>query len=191
MKGNIVRLSAVVALVAILGLTSALAVSPAAAKTTRTPFDNYNVGCEILEQTMWVSEGGIVHIRERELRSVVVTESPYHSGPGKIVANANITDPVNGYGNFWGTLEIYPDAHPEGYWAGSFAVQVNKGMAGGIARLQGYGTLDGLSSKSELTPLTPDQLADYYEACDCANVQGPCPVSGAHAVGFTMNPGGK
>jgi hypothetical protein len=65
-------------------------------------------------------------------------------------------------------------------------MQVTPGKASGIARLQGYGELNGLSSKADLSPLMPAGLPAFAHLCD-----GNTPVSGAHAVGFVMNPGGK
>ncbi|MGC9333815.1 MAG: hypothetical protein ACP5JJ_06695 [Anaerolineae bacterium] len=185
MKGTILRWSLVLALVAILAMFGApLAARPAAAATIRIPIDNYNVNCVILSQTTpWV-EDGILHIRDRVMSGVVESDGPYHQGTGHMVANANI-DLATLYGSYWGTLEIYPDAYPDGHWAGSFAMQVNEGRAAGIARLQGYGSLNGLATKSDLVPLTPAQLADYAYLCSGK------PISGAHAVGFVMDPGGE
>ena len=183
MKSTILRWSLILALVAVLALLNApLAVSPVAAATIRIPFDNYNVNCTILSQTMWV-EDGILHIRNRVMEGAVESDGPYHQGTGHMVANANI-HLATGYGTYWGTLEIYPDDYPDGYWAGSWSMQVNRGHAGGIARLQGYGQLDGLSSKAELSPLTPPELEAFADLCG-----GNTPVSGAHAGGFVMDPG--
>ena len=121
------------------------------------------------------------------MSGAVESDGPYHLGVGAMVANANI-ELATGYGSYWGTLEIYPYAYPDGYWAGSFSMQVNEdeGKVGGKARLQGYGSLDGLATKAELTPLTPAKLATFASLCG-----GKQPISGAHAVGFVMDPGGK
>ena len=185
MKSTISHLSLVLALVAVLGMVNApLAATPAVAATIRIPFDNYNINCVILSQTMWV-EDGILHIRDRVMEGRVESDGDYHTGRGAMVANANI-DLATGYGTYHGTLEIYPDAYPDGHWAGSWSMQVTPGKASGIARLQGYGELNGLSSKADLSPLMPAGLPAFAHLCD-----GNTPVSGAHAVGFVMNPGGK
>jgi len=185
MKGTFLRWSLVLALVAVLAMVNApLGVSPVVAQTIRIPVDNYNVNCVIHSQTMWV-EDGILHIRNRVMSGAVESDGPYHLGVGAMVANANI-ELATGYGSYWGTLEIYPYAYPDGYWAGSFSMQVNEGKMGGKARLQGYGSLDGLATKAELTPLTPAKLATFAYLCG-----GNQPISGAHAVGFVMDPGGK
>jgi hypothetical protein len=185
MKSIALRWSLVMALVAILAMFGApLAASPAAAATIQIPIDNYNVNCVILSQTPpWV-EDGILHIRNRDMTGYVLSTSDTHQGTGHMVANANI-ELATGYGSYWGTLEIYPYAYPDGHWAGSFAMQVNEGKVGGKARLQGYGSLNGLATKSDLVPLTPAELAAYAGLCG-----GP-PISGAHAVGFVMDPGGE
>jgi len=185
MKSIILRGSLIPALLAVLAMVSApLAVSPVAAATIRVPIDNYNVNCTILSQTMWV-EDGILHIRNRVMEGAVLSDHPYHTGTGHMVANANI-ELATSYGTYWGTLEIYPDAYPDGHWAGSFSMQVVPGHSSGIARLQGYGELNGLSTKSELSPLTPAELAAFAYLCG-----GNRPISGAHAVGFIMDPGGE
>jgi hypothetical protein len=185
MKNRILRWKLVLVVVAGLAIVATLlAANPAAARTTRTPFDNYNVNCVIHSQTMWV-EDGILHIRDRDMTGVVQSDGLYHQGIGHMVMNANI-DLVTGYGNFWGNLEIYPDAYPNGYWAGTASMVVNEGKVGGIARLQGYGELSGLLTQSGLAPLTSDELANFTDLCG-----GNQPISGAHAVGFVMNPGGK
>jgi hypothetical protein len=65
-------------------------------------------------------------------------------------------------------------------------MQVNEGKAGGTARLKGYGELNGLSTKSELSPLTPAELAAFAYLCG-----GNQPISGAHAVRFVVASGGE
>jgi hypothetical protein len=183
MKSFILRWRMVLVLVATLvSVTAYLGAGPAAAETIRTPLDNYNLNCTILSQTMWV-EDGILYIRDRVMEGVVVSNSDTHDGLGHMTANANI-DLATFYGSYWGTLEIYPTDYPDGHWAGSFAMQVNEGRAAGIARLQGYGDFNGLSTKADLTPLT--NLGDFAYLCG-----GNQPISGAHAVGFFMNPGGR
>jgi len=177
----------VLVLVAVfVALTAFASANPATAATTRAPFNNINVNCVILSQTVWTSKDGtMVHIRDRVMDGAVDSDGAYHKGTTRMVANANI-DLTTGYGSYWGTLEISPDAYPEGYWAGHWSVQVNEGKVGGIARLQGYGELDGLLSKADLTPIPPPFLPTYAYLCNDST-----PVSGAHAVGFTMNPGGE
>jgi len=185
MKGTILRWSLVLALVAILAMFGApLAVSPAAAATIRIPIDNYFICCSMDPGTMWFSDDGILHIRDRVLQAVVTSNEDYHAGTGQNWANANI-DPATGYGTYHGYMEIYPTAY-DGLWGGHWSMQITPSGAGGIARLQGYGELSGLATKSELTPLPPPVLANLAYLCG-----GNQPISGVHAVGFVMDPGGE
>lgn len=187
MKSLILRWRLVLVLVAVLIMVTAFAgANPAEAATTRIPFDNINVNCVILSETVWTSKDGtILHIRDRVMDGAVDSDGDYHEGTTRMVGNANI-DPTTGYGSYWGTLEIYPYAYPGGYWAGQWTMQINEGKMGGIARLQGYGELDGLLVKSDLSPIPPPFFPNYAYLCN-----GNTPVSGAHAVGLTMNPGGE
>ena len=164
-----------------------LVARPAAAGTLKTDFVAYNIACENVEfGTMWVDpEDGTIHLRDRVLRSVVISDNEYHNGTGFIYANFN-SDPAAGVLTYHGTLEIHPELK-DGYWAGSWSLQVVPSGASGIARLQGYGTdLSGLSIKSILTPLTPIQLAEFSYACG-----GNPPVSGVKSQATMINPGDK
>lgn len=189
MKKNILRLTMVAALVVILGLINALAASPAVARTNREDIENDNVNCSVIEPPKAWIEDGVLHIRDQVMEGFVDSNRDYHRGMAINVANANI-DLATGYREYWGTLEINPDAYPDGHWAGSWSMQVNEGHIGGVARLRGYGELDGLLAKSEIAPLTEDQLPDWADECECEGPD-PCPVSGAHAVGYVMFPGGE
>ena len=167
------------------GVASLLA-RPASAGTLKTDFVAYNIACEILEPgDYWVDEDGVAHLRGRVLRSVVISDNEYHNGTGFIFANFNY-DLATGVMTYHGTLEIDPTLKDD-YWAGSWTIQIVPSGADGIARLQGYGTdLSGLSIKSNLTPLTPIQLADFKYACD-----GKQPVSGVKSEATMINPGDK
>lgn len=185
MKKHLLRASLILTLVALLALTSA----PAAASpggTTRVDIENWNINCSFEDQEggVWV-EDGILHIRGRVIDGFVLSNHAYHHGTAVNVANANI-DLTTGYGNYWGTLEFHPYAYPDGHWTGSYSMQVNEGRVGAIARLKGYGDLEGLLTKSELMPLPPEKLAEFKHVCD-----GEQPVSGVYATGFVMIPGGE
>jgi hypothetical protein len=185
MKGSILRWSLILAVVVALVMVSApLAVSPAVAKTIRIPIENYFICCSMDPGTMWPSDDGLVHIRDRVLQAVVTSNEDYHAGTGQNWANANI-DPATGMGTYFGYMEIYPVAY-DGWWAGHWSMQITPSGAGGIARLQGYGELDGLATKSELTPLPPSVLTNFAYLCG-----GNQPISGVRAVGFVMDPGGE
>jgi hypothetical protein len=162
-------------------------VSPAVAGTVRVDFLAHNVVCEVLDPgTLWVSEDGVVHLRNRVLRSVVISENEYHNGAGKIYASFNM-DPATGVMTYFGNLEIFPDAFPDNYWAGSYTIQIVPSGADGIARLKGYGSdLSGWLIKSNLIPLTPAELAGFAYACG-----GSVPISGVRSEGTILMPGGE
>ena len=173
MKHNVVRFRVFLALFAVLGLiTLFLGTRPAAAGTAREPFENINVNCVILSETVWITDD-ILHIRDRVMDGAVDSNRDFHEGQTRMVGNANV-NMVTGYGNYWGTLAIYPDAYPDGHWYGNWSMQVTPGKVGGIARLQGFGELDGLLTKADLAPLPPPTLPDYAYLCG-----GNLPISGA------------
>lgn len=178
---KIYRILAVVTIIAALAMT--LIVHPAAAKSTRVDFVNYNIACEIISEKVWGSDDGVVHIRDRVYNSVVTSSSDYHAGPGHIYGNANITDPALGIGTYFGNLDIYPTAHPDGYWFGNWNMQITENGYQGIARLQGIGSLKGMLSFASLTPLPPAVLAEFSGLCG-----GTQPVAGTYVVGYILLP---
>jgi hypothetical protein len=187
MKSTISRWSLILALVAIVALVSVpLGASPAAAATEWFSVENHFICCSMDPGTMWFSDadGKILHIRDRVLQAVVISTDDYHEGTGQNWANANI-DTATGYATYHGYMEIYPDAY-DGYWAGHWVMQVTPSGAGGIARLQGYGELDGLATKSDLYPLFGPDLAAFAYLCG-----GNPPISGTRVEARVMNPGGK
>jgi hypothetical protein len=188
MKTRGFRLSMALALVAFLAMgIASVGVSPAVAGTVTVDTEAYNVVCEVLDfGTYWVSEDGVHHLRNRVLRSVVISENEYHNGTGKIYANFNM-DPAAGVMTYFGNLEIHPADFPDNYWAGSYTIQIVPSGADGIARLKGYGSdLAGWKIRSNLTPLTPAELAGFAYACD-----GNTPISGVHSEATILMPGGN
>ena len=187
MKTNQLRVNRILATVVITAIISmTLIVHPAGAKATRVYFENYNIACSIVSQNLWVSEGGVVHIRDRVITSVVTSTNEYFTGPGHIYANANIFDPATGVGTYFGTLDIHPTAHSEGYWFGHWSMQITENGYQGIARLKGYGSLEGMLSFSSLTPLPPSVLANFAYLCG-----GNQPVAGTYVEGYYLAPGGN
>lgn len=180
---SVYRILTAVVLIAAISLI--LIVHPAAAEANRVDFINYNIACSIESQNLWVSEGGIVHIRDRVLTSVVTSTSDFHAGPGHIYGNANITDPAAGIGTYFGSLDIYPTAHPDGYWFGNWSMQITENGYHGIARLKGYGSLEGMRSFASLTPLPPTVLANFAHLCG-----GNQPVAGTYVEGYYLVTGG-
>ncbi|HSQ27612.1 MAG TPA: hypothetical protein VLM80_10860 [Anaerolineales bacterium] len=186
MKTKVFANRILVTLVTIAVISLALIVHPAAAEATRVDFVNYNIVCSIESQNIWVSEGGVVHIRDRVANTVVTSTSEYHAGIGHIYANANLFDPATGVGTYHGTLDIYPTAHPDGYWYGHWSMQITENGYHGVARQQGYGSLEGMSSFSSLTPLPPAVLANFSNLCG-----GNQPIAGSYVVGYYLVPGGE
>ena len=186
MNKNIIRSSLILALItAITWVMLFPVVTPAAASANRETFEAYNIVCPpIVRQKMWVSDDGILHIRDRVLNSVVQSTSMYHAGTGQIISNANI-DPATGYGEFHGTLTIYPTA-VDGYWAGSWVLQITSAGQNGHARLQGYGDLEGWQIKAELTYLPPPVLAGFSDLCG-----GTQPIAGTRSNGYILKPGSE
>jgi len=178
------RILATIFLTAVISMS--LIVHPVAAEATRVDYINYNIACSIVSQNLWVSEGGVVHIRDRVLTSVVTSTSDNHAGPGHIYANANLFDPATGVGTYFGTLDIYPTAHSDGYWFGHWSMQITENGYHGIARLKGYGSLEGMSSFASLTPLPPAVLANFTSYCG-----GNQPVAGTYVEGYYLIPGGE
>jgi len=185
MNKKIFRSSLILALIAAMAWVVLFpAATPAAAGTRRIPFTAYNIACSLQEGKTWMSDDGIFHIRNRVLQSVVASDSIYHAGIGEIVGNANI-DLATMLGEYHGTLAIYPTA-VNGYWAGSWVVQIAPAGQNGHARLQGYGDLEGWQIKAELTYLPPFVLSDFKNLCG-----GNQPVAGTFANGFILMPGGE
>jgi hypothetical protein len=185
MKRKILRLIQVLALFPVLAIVTApLGASPAAAGTDRIEYVAYNIACSFREGKVWYSDDGMMHIKDRVLQTMVISETEYSNGTGQIVGSSN-QDPVTGIVTMHGTLEIYP-FEKDGWWAGHWSIQFTPGEAGGIARLHGYGPdLIGLSIKSSLTPLSPTQLEEFEEA------YGGPPITGVRAETILMFPGGE
>lgn len=167
-------------------ITMTLLVSPATAEPIRVDFINYNIACSFVDVNVWVSEGGIIHLRDRVYQSVIISADDYYHGNGGIIGNANIIDPATGIGTYFGTLDIHPTAYPDGYWAGHWNMQITENGFQGIARLKGYGSLEGMLSFGSLTPLPPTVLADFAPYCG-----GNQPVAGTYVVGYYLIPGGE
>jgi hypothetical protein len=185
MKTNVFvnRISATIIITTLILMT--LIVSPAAANVTRVDFVNYNIVCSIVSQNIWISDGGVVHIRDRVANTVVTSTSDYFAGPGHIYANANIFDPATGVGTYFGALDIYPTDNPDGHWYGQWSMQITEDGYHGIARLKGYGSMEGMLSFSSLTPLPSSVLANFANLCG-----GNQPVAGSYVEGYYIMPDG-
>ena len=163
-------------LVAVHSSALVLAVDPIEGSVMTGPHEAYQIVCAILEDESWTDDG-IMHIRNRRLASVVISDSSAHAGTGTIVSSADI-DTVSGHMVYAGTLEIRPEAL-DGYWSGVFSMLVDDDGLRGQAVLHGNGPdLEGMYVVSDLTPLPPARLEGFAAACD-----GNPPIAGTHAVG--------
>ena len=157
MNKKVFRSSLVLALIVALAWVMLFPVAtPAAAGADRETFEAYNIVCPpIVSQKMWVSDDGIVHIRDRVLNSVVSSASEYHNGTGQIISNANI-DSATGYGEFHGSLAIYPTAK-NGYWAGSWVLQITPAGQSGHPLSPFYRAGHRAWANGEATPFLPGE----------------------------------
>ena len=185
MNKKLLRLSLILAIVVSLGWATMFRETVSvAAGTDREYFEAYNIVCPpIVSQRIWVSEDGILHIRDRVLNSVVRSNNMYHNGSGQVISNANI-DLATMYGEYHGTLEIYPAEFAGSGWAGSFVIEITPAGQNGHARLQGFGELEGWQIKSELTYLPPPILAGFKDLCN-----GNQPLAGTRSNGYILMPG--
>ena len=163
-------------IVALSALASVWADTAAQAVVVEGPHEAYQIVCEILEDESWLDDG-IMHIRNRRLASVVISDHVAHAGTGTIVSSADI-DTQSGRMVYAGTLEIRPEAL-DGYWSGTWTMLVDDTGLQGQAVLLGNGVdLDGMFVVSTITPLPPAQLETFAYACG-----GRAPIAGTHAVG--------
>ncbi len=169
--------SALALLVAVVGTALVLAVDePGEGAVMAGPHEAYQIVCAILEDESWTDDG-IMHIRNRKLASVVISDSIAHAGVGTIVSSADI-DTVSGHLVYAGTLEIRPEAL-DGSWSGVFFMLIDDAGLRGQAVLHGNGPdLDGMYVVSDLTPLPPAELEGFASACG-----GSPAIAGTRAVG--------
>ena len=170
-------------IVAVQSTGPVLAVDPIEGSVMAGPHEAYQIVCAILEDESWMDDG-MMHIRNRRLASVVISDSIAHAGTGTIVSSADI-DTVSGHMVYAGSLEIRPEAL-DGYWSGVFTILIDDDGLRGQAVLLGNGPdLEGMYVVSDLAPLPPAQLEGFAAACD-----GNPPIAGTRAVGayFRLRP---
>ncbi|MFN2323554.1 MAG: hypothetical protein ABR510_11425 [Trueperaceae bacterium] len=177
MKRTWVWLGMVLVSVAAMGfLVAVWAEDPIATGVVAGPHEAHQIVCAILEDDSRMDDG-IMHIRNRKLASVVLSDHVAHAGTGTIVSSADI-DTVNGRFVYAGNLEIRPDAL-DGYWTGVFTMVMDGDGLRGQSVLHGNGPdLEGLYVVADLTPLPPAELAGFADACG-----GNPPIAGTRAVG--------
>jgi hypothetical protein len=187
MKKTITQISLIITLVAVVFILSGqVTARPVEAQTTRIPIVNYFLSCEeVTVERAWVADG-VKHVRGRYLVGEVISTEAYHTGPAVNIANANVVMATK-HGTFFGKLEMRPEAYPDGWWEGSFTIQGLPGDQTGIARLKGYGSLEGYSTKTVVTHMSgPALQALFPDACG-----GSMPLGGSRAEGYVLLPGGE
>ena len=186
----------VLALAGVLVVVGALvAVSPSAAKSTRTRVDFWEVSCTVDEGSFWISEDGVFHGRGRVANAVFYDAVTFaRVGSDTVVGNANL-DFATGTGRLFGTftLEYLPDSYPgtfDGTWTSSLT-----GWVSGSGRAVGHGTGElhrmKMKLKLESDPAIPDELF----AAVAADEGFPCAldeISGIlHDTGYILDPHGR
>lgn len=168
----------------VLALTSViLAINSVEAGSTRIPVENYFITCsqESIER-IWI-EGGVKHLRGRYLIAEVYSNENYHAGPATNLANANIVL-ESSHGTFWGKVDMNPTAWPAGGWQGTFTIQGLPGDQTGVARLKGYGDLEGYTTKLTARHMPPSVLHEKFpDACG-----GEMPIGGSLGQGYIQVP---
>ncbi len=177
MNGTWTRMAlAAVLVVAFSTLAAVLADDPVDRGVVAGPHEAYQITCETLEDDSWVDDG-IMHVRNRKMASVVISDHVAHAGTGTVISSADI-DTSNGRLVQSGTFEIRPEAI-DGTWTGVFTMLIDDDGPQGRAMAHGNGPdLEGMYVVSELTPLSPAELEGFADACG-----GSPPIGGKHAVG--------
>lgn len=154
----------------------AMAVTVAAQAEEFATVDVTMIACRIVSEEVEMDEGA-VHVRQRVLEAVMLSDDPYFAGSGTVVSNADLF-PEGGRAVLQGTIENHPDAF-EGYWSGTFAMVMDEAGPRGWTVSQGNGPdLRGLYVESVVRQLPPPEVATYAWACG-----GEAPVSGSVATG--------
>ena len=145
-------------------ITLSILAVPAAAKTIRTEYEGVeDCDPEVLGGRQWVSEDGVLHIRDGQLACTDVVNDSRISGDVLVVVNLNYqfaAPPVFFYGPMWGKVRIENEG---GYWEGSWVG--TRDDLNGFSYIQimvkGYGEYDGFQARATLTRESPDPGAPY------------------------------
>ena len=98
---------------------------------------------------VWTNEGGMTFWRGVTNNIYYTSTDTRMQGWSTLVMNRNIRPDGSAQGH--GTWVSHPDAHPDGYWSGTFTASID---SLGVMRVsmiaKGYGTLDGLRYSASL-----------------------------------------
>ena len=159
--------------VAALMILSILA-APVAAGTIRTEYAGFEYfEGEIGGGRMWISDEGVLLIRDFQEAYTDVVSEPCLSGDLVVTINANfqLTEVEEMYGPMWGTTILENDG---GYWEGSWVgKRTEEGYSYIRCVMHGHGDYEGLKAR-----------ADYVR-------ESPDPNDPFTVHGVLMDPGGK
>ena len=152
------RLSILVAGVIILSILAA----PAAARTIRTEYAGHEYLIEALPGgRMWISEEGVLHIRDMQELYRDEVSDPRLSGDLLVTISANFqfTEVGEMYGPMWGTSILENDG---GYWEGSWVGKRTKeGYSYIRCVMHGHGGYEGLQARVDYVRENPDTTAPF------------------------------
>ncbi|MFC2026301.1 hypothetical protein ACFLUC_03810 [Chloroflexota bacterium] len=155
----------------------------AAASYDQVWIENYFISCEEVSIKKVWTINGINYVRERHLKGEVISNTDFNTGEATNMENTNV-ELGTGYGTFFGRLEMYPKAYPDGGWKGYFFIKGLPGDQTGSAWLRGTGSLSGYYTKSSVKHVPGSTLHKLFpDACD-----GNMPVGGSHGKGFVVLP---
>jgi hypothetical protein len=131
--------------------------APVAAGTSRTEYEGYeSFEGEIGGGRMWISDEGVLLIRDFQEAYTDVVSEPRLSGDLVVTINANFQlaeEPVYVYGPMWGTSIIEND---DGYWEGSWVgKRTEEGYSYIRCVLHGHGGYEGLQARVDYVRQSP------------------------------------
>lgn len=177
-KGQILMLAALLVITAV-----SLAVQTANAESEKIPIVNYFISCEEASVESAEIENGVKQVSGRYLIGEVRSTEDYHSGPATNMANATVVMET-GHGTFSGKLEMQPTAWLAGGWLGTYTIEGFPGNQIGVARLRGYGDLEGYITETTVKHMSGRALHNLFpDACG-----GNMPVGGSQAEGYIIVP---
>ena len=147
------RLTIFVAALMILSILAA----PVAAGTIRTEYAGFEYfEGEIGGGRMWISDEGVLLIRDFQEAYTDVVSEPCLSGDLVVTINANfqLTEVEEMYGPMWGTTILENDG---GYWEGSWVgKRTEEGYSYIRCVMHGHGDYEGLQARVDYVRESPD-----------------------------------
>lgn len=141
----------ILALVGMLLLAAILMLAlPASAESSKTPFDVYEVSCDVTPGIQWVA-GHTLHVRGQESQNIFYDPETFEIlGENSIVSNVN-SDLNTGQANLFGTFSaIYLPESNTGTFDGTWNGELSP-ASGFVGRALGHGTDDITGKKIKVT----------------------------------------